>query len=140
MYFSISISVFLIMFAECYGSFGFDLRAETVEDDSIFDYIPNLSNKSKTEAKADAKKCQQNACDKYGWPKCIGYEPTSEIGCKSVWETFCCYSRSAVIKKSCSPVDMKIIELFEAILADGLEKTQCKAWQRKYHICKVYRS
>lgn len=137
MYFSISITIFLLMFAECYGGFGFDSRVGTVEDETFFDSIPNLSNKCKTEAKADADNCQQNACDKYGWPKCKGYEPTLEIGCKSLWETFCCYSKLAVMKKSCSAVDMKIIELFEVTLANELEENKCKAWPRKYHICKV---
>jgi hypothetical protein len=48
------------MFAECYGGFGFDSRAETVKDESFFYHIPNLSNKYKAEAKADAYKSQLN--------------------------------------------------------------------------------
>ncbi len=44
----------------------FVLKAETVENETVFGNIPNLSNKCKTEAKADVDNYEQNFCHKYG--------------------------------------------------------------------------
>ncbi len=128
------------MFAECYGDFDFALRNETERKfDSIFDDFP-LSNKCKTEAKAVADKCQKNACDKYGWAKCEGKPSKIEFACKAFWETFCCYSQSDVIRKSCSATEMKVKGRFESFMAKILEINSCKEWPRKNYICKVRKS